>query len=203
MDTVVFTATVSQPMADTAMLDTATARGLLTLRLTPGMDMEDSMVTDSQPMVATDMDCGARRRGPLMLRPNQRLTPGSDMVDFTATVLAWAMAAMAMEVLAMDTERGPLRPSLRPMPGTDMVDFTGTVLAWAMAMEVLATDTERGPLRPSLRLMPGTDMVAYTATDSQPMAVTATDCGERSEHDQNHRLIITCNKPNDLIGSDP
>merc|ERR1712142_336350 len=100
------------------------------------------------------------------------------MVDFTATVLAWAMA---MEVLATDTERGPLRPSLRPMPGTDMVDFTATVLAWAMAamaMEVLATDTERGPLRPSLRPMPGTDMVASTATDSQPMAVTATDCGE-------------------------
>merc|ERR1711962_1914398 len=125
MDTVVFTATVSQPMVDTAMLDTATARGLLTLRLTPGMDMEDS----------TDTDCGARRRGPLMLRPNQRLTPGSDMVDSTATVLAWAMAAMATEVLAMDTERGPLRPSLRLMPGTDMVDFTATVLAWAMAME--------------------------------------------------------------------
>merc|ERR1711962_682882 len=104
MDTVVFTATVSQPMADTAMLDTATARGLL--------------------------------------MPSQRLTPGSDMVDFTATVLAWAMAAMATEVLATDTERGPLRPSLRPMPGTDMV--------------------------------------AYTATDSPPMAVTATDCGERS-----------------------
>merc|ERR1711926_8697 len=147
-------------MADTAMLDTATARGLLTLRLTPGMDM----------------------------------------VDSTATVLAWAMAAMAMEVLATDTERGPLRPSQRLMPGTDMVDFTATVLAWAMAMEVLATDTERGPLRPSLRPMPGTDMVASTATDSQPMAVTATDCGERSKHDQKHRLIITCNKPNDPIG---
>merc|ERR1719357_2490626 len=120
MDTVVFTATVSQPMADTAMLDTA--RGLLTLRLTPGMDMEDSMVTDSQPMVVTDTDCGARRRGLPMLRPSLRLMPGSDMVDFTATVLAWAMAAMAMEVLATDTERGPLRPSLKPMPGTDMVD---------------------------------------------------------------------------------
>merc|ERR1711917_77699 len=134
MDTVVFTATVSQPMADTAMLATATV-------------------------------CGARRRGPLMLRPSLRPTPGSDMVDFTATVLAWAMAAMAMEVLATDTERGPLRPNLRPMPGTDMV--------------------------------------ASTATDSQPMAVTATDCGERSKHDQKHRLIITCNKPNDLIGLDP
>merc|ERR1712180_357604 len=84
------------------VLATATARGLLMPMPTPGMDMEDSMVTDSQPMVATDTDCGARRRGPLMLRPNQRLTPGSDMVDFTATVLAWAMAAMAMEVLATD-----------------------------------------------------------------------------------------------------
>merc|ERR1711951_341151 len=149
-------------------------------------------------VLATDME-----RGLLMLRPSLRLMPGSDMVDSTATVLVWAMAAMAMEVLAMDTERGPLRPSLRPMPGTDMVDFTATVLAWAMAMEVLATDTERGPLKPSLRPMPGTDMVAYTATDSPPMAVTATDCGERSKHDQKHRLIITCNKPNDLIGLDP
>merc|ERR1711972_390437 len=137
-------------------------------------------------------------RGPL--RPNLRLMPGTDMVDSTATVLAWAMA---MEVLPTDTERGPLRPSLRLMPGTDMVDFTATVLAWAMAMEVLATDTERGPLRPSLRPMPGTDMVDFTATDSPPMAVTATDCGERSKHDQKHRLIITCNKPNDLIGLDP
>merc|ERR1712228_697351 len=131
-------------------------------------------------------------RGPL--RPSQRLTPGSDMVDSTATVLAWAMAAMAT-----DTERGPLRPSLRPMPGTEVLALAMA----AMAMEVLATDTERGPLRPSLRPMPGTDMVAYTATDSPPMAVTATDCGERSKHDQKHRLIITCNKPNDLIGLDP
>merc|ERR1711951_347441 len=121
------------------MLDTATARGLLTLRLTPGMDMEDSMVTDSQPMVATDTDCGARRRGLPMLRPSLRLMPGLDM-----------------EVLATDMERGllMLRPSLRPTPGSDMVDYTATVLAWAMAamaMEVLATDTERGPLRPSQR----------------------------------------------------
>merc|ERR1712142_1419181 len=133
------------------VLAMATARGLLTLRLTPGMDMEDSMVMDSQPMVATDTDCGARRRGPLMLRPNQRLMPGSDMEDFTATVLAWVMAAMAMEVLATDTERGPLmlRLNQRLTPGSDMEDFTATVLAWvmaAMAMEVLATDTERGPL---------------------------------------------------------
>merc|ERR1719295_238976 len=176
------------------------------LRPTPGSDMVDftatatvlawAMAAMAMEVLATDTE-----RGPL--RPSQRLTPGSDMVDFTATVLAWAMAAMAMEVLATDTERGPLRPSLRPMPGTDMVAFTATVLAWAMVMEVLATDTERGPLRPNLRPMPGTDMVASTATDSQPMAVTATDCGERSKHDQKHRLIITCNKPNDLIGLDP
>merc|ERR1719249_272716 len=137
-------------------------------------------------VLATDTE-----RGPLMLMPNQRLTPGS-----------------AMEVLATDTERGPLmlRPNQRLTPGSDMVDFMATVLDWvmaAMAMEVLATDTERGPLRPSLRPMPGTDMVDFTATDSQPMAVTATDCGERSKHDQKHRLIITCNKPNDLIGLDP
>merc|ERR1711962_62506 len=247
MDTVVFTATVSQPMADTAMLDTA--RGLLTLRLTPGMDMEDSMVTDSQPMVVTDTDCGARRRGLPMLRPSLRLMLGLDMVDSMATVLVWAMAAMAMEVLATDMERDllMLRPSLRPMPGLDMVDSTAMVLVWAMAamaMEVLVTDTARGPLRlspkpmptsdmvdfmamvlawamaamamevlatlmergpptPSLRPMPGMDTVASTATDSQPMAVMATDCGERSKHYQKHRLIIICNKPNDLIGLDP
>merc|ERR1711951_286435 len=203
MDTVVFTATVSQPMADTAMLDTA--RGLLTLRLTPGMDMEDSMVTDSQPMVVTDTDCGARRRGLPMLRPSLRLMPGLDMVDSMATVLVWAMAAMAMEGLATDTARGPLmlRPSLRPTPGSDMVDSTATVLVWAMA--VLAMDMERGllMLRPNLRLMPGLDMVDSMATDSQPMAVMATDCGERSKHFQKHRLIIICNKPNDLIGLDP
>merc|ERR1712228_527778 len=129
-------------------------------------------------------------------------------VDSTAMVLVWAMAATAMEALATDTARGPLmlRPSPRLMLTSDMVDSTATVLAWAMAamaMEVLATLMERGPLTPSLRLMPGTDTVASTATDSQPMAVMATDCGERSKHYQKHRLIITCNKPNDLIGLDP
>merc|ERR1711962_1948019 len=136
-----------------------------------------------------------------MLRPNLRLMPGLDMVDSMATVLVWAMAAMVMEVLATDTARGPLRLSPKPMPTSDMVDFMAMVLAWAM--EVLATLMERGPLTPSLRLMPGTDTVASTATDSQPMAVMATDCWERSKHYQKHRLIITCNKPNDLIGLDP
>merc|ERR1711962_1477013 len=116
-------------------------------------------------------------RGLLMLRPNLRLMPGLDMVDSMATVLVWAM----------DTARGPLRLSPKPMPTSDMVDFMAMVLAWAMAamaMEVLATLMERGPLTPSLRLMPGTDTVASTATDSQPMAVMATDCGERSKHYQ-------------------
>merc|ERR1719365_49720 len=145
-------------------------------------------------------------RGLLMLRPNLRLMPGLDMVDCMATVLVWAMAAMAMEVLATDTARGLLRLSPKPMPTSDMVDFMAMVLAWAtaaMAMEVLATLMERGPLTPSLKLMPGTDTVASTATDSQPMAAMATDCGERSKHYQKHRLIMTCNKPNDLIGLDP
>merc|ERR1719419_2028037 len=129
--------------------------------------MEDSMVTDSQPMVATDTDCGARRRGLPMLRPSLRLMPGLDMVDYMATVLVWAMAAMVMEVLATDMERGLLmpRPNLRPTPGSDMVDSTATVLVWAMAamaMEVLATDMERGLLIP--RPMPTLDMVDSTAT---------------------------------------
>merc|ERR1711962_90450 len=148
-------------------------------------------------MAATDM-----ARGPLMLRPSPRLMPTSDMVDSTATVLVWAMAAMAMEVLAT-TARGPLRPSLRPMPTSDMVDFTATVLVWAMAMAVLATavlamDTARGPLMP--RPMPALDMVAFMATDSQPMAVTATDCGARSKQNQIPRLTISYNTPNDLTG---
>merc|ERR1712180_21751 len=88
------------------VLAMATARGLLMPMPMPGMDTVVFTATDFQPMVATDTDFGARRRGPLMLRPNQRLTPGSDMVDFTATVLASAMAAMAMEVLATDMGRG-------------------------------------------------------------------------------------------------
>merc|ERR1712219_8255 len=105
-------------------------------------------------------------------------------------VLVWAMAATAMVVLATDTARGLLM--LRPMPTLDMVDSTATVLVWAMAamaMEVLAMDTARGPLMP--RPMPTLDMVAFMATDSQPMAVMATDCGARSKHYQKHRLIIT------------
>merc|ERR1711962_1207979 len=130
-------------------------------------------------------------RGPLMLRPSPRPMLTSDMVD--STVWVWAMAAMAMGALATDTARGPLmlRPSPRPMLTSDMVDSTATVLVWAMvamAMEVLAMDTARGPLMP--RPMPGLDMAAFTATDSQPMAVTATDCGARSKQNQIPRLTI-------------
>merc|ERR1711962_859219 len=98
----------------------------------------------------------------------------SDMVDSTAMVLVWAMAAT-------DMARGPLmlRPSPRLMPTSDMVDSTATVLVWAMAamaMEVLAT-TARGPLRLSLRPMPTSDMVDSTATVlvwAMAMAVLAT-----------------------------
>merc|ERR1711921_71934 len=126
----------------------ATARGLLMLRLMPGMDMVDSMVTDSQPTAVMDTDCGVRRRGLLMLRPSLRLMPGWDMVASTATVLVWAMA-----VTAMATARGLLM--LRPSPGWDMVDSTATVLVWAMAataMAVLATDTARSKLYQKPRL---------------------------------------------------
>merc|ERR1711973_356245 len=114
-----------------------------------------------------------------MLRPSLRPMLGSDMVDSTATVLVWAMAAMAMEVLATDMERGllMLRPSLRPMPGSDMVDSTATVLVWAMAamaMEVLAMDMARGlpMLRPNLRLMPGLDMVDSMDTARGPLRLS-------------------------------
>merc|ERR1711973_656711 len=99
----------------------------------------------------------ATARGLLMLMLSPRLMRTSDMVDSTAMVLVWAMAATAMEALATDTARGllMLKPSPRPMLTLDMVDSTATVLVWAMAamaMEVLAT-TARGPLmlRPSPR----------------------------------------------------
>merc|ERR1711962_72952 len=103
-----------------------------------------------------------------------RPMPTLDMVDSTATVLVWAMAAMAMEVLAMAMA--------------------------VLAMAVLATAMARGQLMPSPRLMPGSDMAASTATDSQPMAVTATDCGARSKQNQIPRLTISYNTPNDLTG---
>merc|ERR1711973_774493 len=128
-----------------------------------GTAMVAFTATVSQPGVAM-----ATARGLLMLMLSPRLMLTSDMVDSTAMVLVWAMAATAMEALATDTARGPLmlRPSPRPMLTSDMVDSTAMVLVWAMAamaMEVLAT-TARGPLRPSLRPMLTSDMVDSTAT---------------------------------------
>merc|ERR1712133_278528 len=108
---------------------------------------------------------------------------------------------MVMEDLVMDTARGPLMP--KPMPTSDMVAVMAMVLVWAMAvmaMAVLATAMARGQLMPSPRPMPGSDMAASTATDSQPMAVTATDCGARSKQNQIPRLTISYNTPNDLTG---
>merc|ERR1712029_98304 len=55
----------------------------------------------------------------LMLRPSQRLMPGTDTVAFTATALALAMEGMAM-VDSRAMERGPL--TLTPSHGWDMVD---------------------------------------------------------------------------------
>merc|ERR1712219_57720 len=132
-----------------------------------------------------------------MLRPSPRPMLTWDMVDSTATVLVWAMAAMDMVasmatdsqpmavmehmVLATDMERGLLM--LRPMPCMDMVASTATYSQPMAVMEhmVLATAMARGRLMPSPRLMPGSDMAASMATDSQPMAVTATDCGARTK----------------------
>merc|ERR1711973_682560 len=132
-----------------------------------GMAMVAFTATVSQPgeVMALAM---ATARGLLMLMLSPRLMLTSDMVDSTAMVLVWAMAATAMEALATDTARGPLmlRPSPRPMLTSDMVDSTAMALVWAMAamaMEVLAT-TARGLLRPSLRLMLTSDMVDSTAT---------------------------------------
>merc|ERR1711973_1007646 len=179
-------------MAAMAMeaLATDTARGP---RLMPTSDMVDSTATV---LVLAMEVLATTARGPL--RPSLRPMPTSDMVDSTATVLVWAMA-----VLATDTARGLLMP--RPMLTLDMVDSTATVLVWAMAMAVLAmavlaTAMARGQLMPSPRPMPGSDMAASTATDSQPMAVTATDCGARSKQNQIPRLTISYNTPNDLTG---
>merc|ERR1712121_571333 len=112
----------------------------------------------------------------------QRPSPGWDMVDSTATVLALVMEVMDMVDLDTDMARGPLmlRPSLRPMPmpGWDTVDSTATaVLALVMevmAMVDLATDMARGPLM--LRLSHGWDTVDSTATVvlALAMAVMAT-----------------------------
>merc|ERR1711972_532061 len=84
-------------MADTVW-DTAMARGQLTLRLMPGMDMVASTATDSQPMADMAMAVTAMARG--LLRPSLRLMPGTDMVASTATD-SQPMAVTDMAVTAM------------------------------------------------------------------------------------------------------
>merc|ERR1712198_234831 len=89
-----------------AVLATATARGLPTLRLMPTTAMEDMvdtvLVTPLATVLATDT--AVTERGPLILRP-MPTTVMADMVDMD---LATAMA------------RGLLRPSLT----TDTVELT-------------------------------------------------------------------------------
>merc|ERR1711970_900606 len=179
-----------------AMVDSATdmARGPLMLTPSRGWDTVDSMATVVLVLAMVVMAMAvldtATERGLLMLRPSLRPMPGWDTVDSTATVvLALVMEVMAMVDLATDMERGPLM--LRLSHGWDTVDSTATVVL-VMAMVDSDTDMARGPLmlRLSPRLMPGTDMVAFTATDSQPMAAMATDCGARSKEYQIPRLTI-------------
>merc|ERR1712203_71830 len=83
----------------------------------------------------------ATERGPLMLRPTQRPSPGWDMVDSMATVvLALAMVVMAMVDSDTDMARGPLM--LRLSPTTDMVASTATdsqlMAATAMDLDSMA-----------------------------------------------------------------
>merc|ERR1719427_357635 len=112
-DTVDSTATVVSVLAmavmDMAVLDTATERGLLMLRQSlrpmPGWEMVVStatvvlalvmvvmaMVALDTAMVALDT---ATERGLLMLRPSQRLMPGTDMVVSMDSQLMVAMAML-------------------------------------------------------------------------------------------------------------
>merc|ERR1712119_1319 len=87
-----------------AVLDTATERGLLMLRPSPGWDTVDSTATvvlalamAVMAMVDSDTDMA---RGPLMLRLSPRLMPGTDMVAFMATD-SQLMAATAMDLDSM------------------------------------------------------------------------------------------------------
>merc|ERR1711972_511092 len=81
---------------------------------------------------------GDTARGPLMLRPSQRLMPFTDMAAFTA-MDSQPMEVMVPTVLGMDTARGPLMLSPRLMPFTDMVASTATE---SQPMAVMATDSD-------------------------------------------------------------
>merc|ERR1712136_439357 len=115
----------------TAMVDTGTAKGLLTLRLMPTMAMEGmALAMEATAMVVLDMamvDTGTAK-GLLTLR----LMPTTAMED-----MDWGMA-LAMVVLAMVMARGRLIPSLT------MVDTVGPALVLdtaTAAMVALSVDT--------------------------------------------------------------
>merc|ERR1712240_340361 len=116
-----------------AVLATATARGLRTLRLMPTTAMEDMVDTVSATPLATVLatDTAVTERGPLILRP-MPTTVMADMVDMDSVTVDTAMA-----VLATAMARGLLMPSLTMdmvelTPDTGMVD-TDLVLAMATA----------------------------------------------------------------------
>merc|ERR1711951_169849 len=102
-----------------AVLATATAKGLPTLRLMPTTAMEDMVdtVLATPPATVLAMAMVVTARGLLNLRPTPT-TATEDMVDTD-----WAMEDTAMAVLAMAMERG----LLMLMPSTAMED---TVLAF-------------------------------------------------------------------------
>merc|ERR1712198_209342 len=118
----------------TAMVDTGTAKGLLTLRLTHTTAMVD-MGGMALAMADTAMGVLAMvmARGLLTLR----LTPTMAMVDMDLD-MALAMGDTAMVVLATVMTRGPLMPSLT------MVDTVGPTLVLdtaTAAMVALSVDT--------------------------------------------------------------
>merc|ERR1712198_751651 len=117
---------------DTAMVNTGTAKGLLTLRLMPTTAMEDMDLGMTLAMEATAMVVLAMvmARGLLTLR----LTHTMAMVDMDLD-MALAMADTAMEVLATVMARGRLIPSLT------MVDMVGHTLVLDMATVAVSVDT--------------------------------------------------------------
>merc|ERR1719481_1421950 len=120
---------------DMVVLDTGTAKGLLTLRLMPTTAMEDMDLDMALAMEATAMVVLAMvmARGLLTLR----LTHTMAMVDMDLD-MALAMGDTAMVVLATVMARGPLMPSLI------MVDTVGPTLVLDTAtadMVALSVDT--------------------------------------------------------------
>merc|ERR1712198_791957 len=109
---------------DTAMVNTGTAKGLLTLRLMPTTAMEDMDLDMALAMEATAMVVLAMvmARGLLTLKLMHTMA----MVDMDLD-MALALADTAMGVLATVMARGPLMPSLT------MVDTVGPTLVLDMA----------------------------------------------------------------------